>query len=137
MSAKVLYRIAAIILILFAAGHTFGFLTFKPLSDEGRAVQLGMDNVKLLVEGQTFTYGGFYRGFGLFVTTYLLFFAYLAWHLGKLSATNPAAIGGLRWALVAVQVVCLVLCWMYFFPIAIIFSAAAAICTAWAALLVK
>jgi hypothetical protein len=34
--------------------------------------------------GGTFSYGGFYVGFGLFVTAYLLFSALLAWQLGGL-----------------------------------------------------
>jgi hypothetical protein len=36
--AKLLYGIAAIVLVLFAAGHAFGFLTFRPLSAEGLSV---------------------------------------------------------------------------------------------------
>ena len=37
MSATLLYRIAAGLLLLFAVGHTLGFLGFKPASVEGLA----------------------------------------------------------------------------------------------------
>ncbi len=39
MSPTLLYRIAAALLLLFAAGHTLGFLAFKPPSPEGLAVR--------------------------------------------------------------------------------------------------
>ena len=65
MKATVLYKIASVLLILFAAGHTFGFLSFNPPSAEGRAVYDSMNNVHFKVKGSIFSYGGFYRGFGL------------------------------------------------------------------------
>jgi len=37
MSATLLYRIAAATLLLFAVGHTLGFLGLKPASAEGLA----------------------------------------------------------------------------------------------------
>ena len=45
MSAKLLYRAAAIVLVLFAAGHTFGFLRFRPPSLAGQAVHAAMQEV--------------------------------------------------------------------------------------------
>ena len=97
MRATVLYRIASVLLILFAAGHTFGFLSFKPPSAEGRAVYDDMNEVHFQVKGATWSYGGFYRGFGLFVTAYLLFSAFLAWYLGALAGTDARVIGALGW----------------------------------------
>jgi hypothetical protein len=85
MKAAVLYRIASVLLVLFAAGHTVGFLRFNPPSAEGQAVYESMNQVHFQVKGSSFSYGGFYRGFGLFVTVYLLFSAFLAWYLGFLA----------------------------------------------------
>lgn len=51
----------------------------------------------------------FYRGFGLTVTTYLPFSAFLAWHLGGVAASTPAAIVTLARAIVGVQIACLAL----------------------------
>jgi hypothetical protein len=136
MSATLLYRIAAIILILFAAGHTFGFLKFKPPNPEGVAVRDAMDTVYLQVGSGKVTYGDFYRGFGLFCTAYLLFTAYLAWHLGGLAQTNPQAIGALAWVFFVLQLVSLLLSWIYFLPPPVVLSAVVAICTGWAAWLI-
>ncbi|HXH94353.1 MAG TPA: hypothetical protein VNN25_22440 [Thermoanaerobaculia bacterium] len=137
MSATVLYRIAAIVLILFAAGHTAGFLTFKPPSAEGTAVRDAMNGVHFAFGGKTYTYGGFYKGFGLTITVYLLFSAVLAWHLGGLAAAHPEAIGILGWAFFALQIASLVLTWMYFFPVPAIFAGVVALCTGWAAVVAR
>jgi hypothetical protein len=137
MKATVLYRIAAVLLIIFAAGHTIGFLQFRPETSEGRAVFESMNSVHFEIGRNSFTYGGFYNGFGLFATLYLLFSAYLAWHLGALAGKNPSAIGALGWVFCAVQVVSLVLSWKYFLPPPIILSALVAICLGWATWLVN
>ena len=133
MSATLLYRIAAVLLIVFAAGHTYGFLKFQPSSSEGVAVHDAMDNVRFQVGSSSFTYGGFYRGFGLFATVYLLFTAFLAWHLGTLARNSPRAIGKLGWVFCALQLASLVLSWIYFLTPPIVLSALLTICTGWAA----
>jgi len=114
MTATRFYRIAAVILLLFAILHTFGFLKFKPPSAEGLAVRDGMDHVFFEIGGAKYSYGNFYRGFGLFITAYLAFSAYLAWHLGTLANSHPGAIGALGWMFVLVQVASLVLGCVYF-----------------------
>jgi hypothetical protein len=135
MNATVLYRIAAVILLLFAAGHTFGFLSFKPPTPEGIAALDAMTNAHFKVGGWTCSYDGFYKGFGLHITVYLLFSAFLSWHLGTMAATSPQSIGFLGWAFAAVQVAGVALSWIYFFPITVVFSVAAAICVGLAAAL--
>lgn len=133
MNATVRYRIAAVVLVLFAAGHTFGFLSFKPETPDGIAALDAMTKVHFKVGGWTCSYGDFYKGFGLHITVYLLFSAFLSWHLGTMAATNPQSIGFLGWAFAAVQVAGIALSWIYFFPITVIFSAAAAVCVGLAA----
>jgi hypothetical protein len=137
MKATLLYRIASVLFILFAAGHTFGFLSFKPASPEGLAVRDAMNTVHFHMNGSSFTYGGFYTGFGLYATVYLLFSAFLAWHLGDLARSNPSAIGALAWVFVAAQVASLVLSWKYFLLPPVILSALVAACLAWAGWLVR
>lgn len=136
MSATALYRIASVLLVLFALGHTVGFLTFRPPSAEGLAVWDLMNKVHFQVRGGIYSYGGFYIGFGLFNSVFLLFSAVLAWHLGNLAARDPEAIGIIGWALGLAMVATLVLCWAYFNPIAVTLSALVAICLEWASFLV-
>lgn len=137
MTATLLYRIAAAVLLLFAAGHTFGFLSFRPSSAEGLAVYNAMNSVHFEFNGAARSYGEFYTGFGLMVTAYLLFFAFLAWHLGGLAATRPQAIGVLAWAFAAVQLASFVLSIVYFFVVPAAMCAVILVCLLWAARLLR
>src|SRR5262249_23229075 len=137
MTATLLYRIAAVVLLLFAVGHTLGFLKFRPRNADGAAVFDSMNSVRLQVGNGKLTYGGFYRGFGLFCTLYLLFAAYLAWHLGSLAHSNPQAVGSLGWTFFALQLLSIVVSWLYFLPPPAMFSALLAVLTGWAAWLVS
>lgn len=137
MTATLLYRIAAVIFLVFAAGHTIGFLKFRPPNAEGVAVMDGMTKVRLAVGNGTRTYNDFYRGFGLFCTAYLLFAAYLAWYLGALAKSSPQAIGALGWVFFALQLAGIALSWIYFLPPPVVLSAVAALLTGWAAWLVR
>ena len=137
MTASLLYRIAAFVLVLFAAGNTLGFLKFKAPTPEGVAVQQAMDSVRFSMDGKSFTYGDFYRGLGLFCTAYLLFNAFLAWHLGAMTRSTPQAIGALGWVFFGLQVVGIAISWKYLVLPPIIFSAVLAILTGWAAWLVN
>jgi hypothetical protein len=136
MNATLPYRIASGLLVVFAASHTSGLLTFDESSSEVRGVREAMDHVHFQLMGSNCSYGGLYVGFGLLLTAYLLFSAFLAWHLGGLARRNPQAIGALAWSLFTVQVVNLALSWMYFFPAPVAMSALVAICLGWAAWLV-
>jgi hypothetical protein len=114
MSATFLYRIAAVLFVLFAFGHTFGFLSFRPPSLEGRQVYDSMNNVHFQVGGKSISYGNWYRGFGLTITVSMLFWGFLSWHLAGLAKSSPGAIGALGWAFFAVQAVGVVLSLSYF-----------------------
>jgi hypothetical protein len=137
MNATLLYRIASVLLFLFSVGHTLGFLNFKPQSPEGMAVRAAMSSVTFNFKGRSYSYGNFYRGFGFFVTAYLLFSAFLAWYLGRVAAHTPGAIVELAWAFAAVQLACLGLSVRYFFLVPALLSGVIAICLVWAAWLVN
>jgi hypothetical protein len=136
MKATWLYRIAAILFVLFATLHTIGFLKFAPPTPEGQAVMNAMNTVPLQ-PGHNYTYGNFYRGFGLFATVYFLFAAAVAWHLGELSRKLPAALGSLPWIFFCLQLVGLALTGKYFSTPPVVFSALVTLCTGWAANLAR
>jgi hypothetical protein len=134
MKAVWLYRIASVLFVLFAAGHTFGFLSFRPPTAEGMAVWDAMNRVHFTDGTATFSYGGFYIGFGLYVTMYMLFSAFLAWHLSRLARRAPEAIGALGWVFFVLQLASLTLSWIYFSGVPALFCAVAAVCLGWAVL---
>lgn len=135
MRATILFRIASVVFLLFAFGHTFGFLNFKPPTVEGVAVKKAMSDVVFKVGGSDLTYGGFYRGFGLSCTVSMLFLAILCWQLGAIAAVHPRAIASVAWSLFSVQVVGVVLSVKYFGLPPAIFSAALTALLGWAAFL--
>ena len=130
-----LFRIASVVFLLFAIGHTFGFLSFKPPTAEGLAVKKAMSDVVFKVGGADLSYGGFYRGFGLSCTISMLLSAILCWQLGALSTVRPRAIAGVAWSLFGGQVVGVVLSVKYFGLPPAVFSAALTALLGWTAFL--
>jgi hypothetical protein len=133
MKATGLYRMAAVLFVFFALGHTYGFLSLRVPSAEGRAVFDAMNSVHFTIHGADYSYGNFYRGFGLSCTVSMLFSAFLAWHLGELARTVPQAIGALGWVFFVVQLAGLALSLKYFGGPPATFSALAALCVGAAA----
>jgi hypothetical protein len=121
----VLYRIAAILILLFDLGHSAGF----PWSDPRWGVDLvPMRSSHFDVLGVSRTYWDFYIGFGLFVSVFLLLAAILAWQIGGLPVQNFPLMRWTAWALVACFAAVAVLSWMYFFIIPIVFSIVITVC---------
>jgi hypothetical protein len=133
VTATALYRTAAAIFVLFAAGHTFGFLTFTPPSAKGIAVRDAMNNVHFAIDGATFSYGNFYRGFGLSITASMLFSAFLAWQLGALVQAAPRAAASIAWGFCALQLAGFALSCIYISLVPALFSLAVAACLGFAA----
>lgn len=127
MSATLLYRIAALVFVVTAAGHTYAILSPPPPSSEAHAVYDSMNSVRFQAGGQNFTYGRVYRGLGLMGTASMLFWAFLSWRLGESARSAPQAIGALGWALFAVQLVGVVLSFLYFHLPARVLSGLAAV----------
>src|SRR5947208_16305381 len=91
MKAPIHYRISSVLLLLFAAGHTFGFRQNNP--EWGADAVLGlMRSVHFDAQGFTRTYWDFFSAFGLFFSVFLSFAAVLAWLLGGLPAETLARV---------------------------------------------
>ena len=127
MSTSLLYRIASVLLVLFALGHTVGFRSTKDMEGADSVVSL-MKTVHFTVQGARRAYYDFYVGFGLFVTVFLLFAALLAWHLGGEPREALKQMPLVTWGLALTFVGVTVLSQMYFFPVPVIFSALTSLC---------
>jgi len=77
MMPVILYRVSAVVLLLFAAGHQFGFRQVDPQWKADTTVA-AMRDVRFPVQGFQRTYWEFFSGFGFFVTTLLLVVAALS-----------------------------------------------------------
>ena len=127
MSASVLYRIASVLLLLFAAGHTLGFRRVDPRWGVAAPIE-SLRSTHFQVQGMSRTYWGFYVGFGLFVSVLLVFAAVLAWQLGAVPKEVLVAMAVVRWGFAVCLVAVTYLSWQYFFIAPVIFSGVTAAC---------
>jgi len=125
MKASLLYRIASVLLLLFAIGHTLGFRQTSPEWGVSSLID-SMRSIHFDAQGFNRTYWDFFSAFGLFFSVFLLFAAVLAWELGGL----PAAIFARRtaWALAICFAAVTVLSWRYAFTTPIVFSTMITMC---------
>jgi hypothetical protein len=127
MSASLLYRIAAILLLLFAAGHTFGFRQVDPKWGVDATVQ-SMKSIHFDANGSDRTYWDFFEGFGLFVTVLMVFAAVAAWQFAGLPAATLASMRMAAWGFAICFAAVAYLSWRYFFMIPVAFSLAIFLC---------
>jgi hypothetical protein len=116
MKALTPYRIAAALLVLFCTGHTAGgMLAQKSVGAAGDAVFAAMKAVHFDFNGANSSWYGFWFGFGLTTTIFLLLSAFLAWQLDKVGPETWPVVAPIAWALVVSQACNAVLAWLYFF----------------------
>jgi hypothetical protein len=98
VKASLFYRIAAVLLLLFAVGHTLGFRQSDPTW--GVDTLLGsMRSIHFDVQGFSRTYWDLFVAAGFSVGVFYLFAAVLAWQLGGLPAETLAGMRVTVWAL--------------------------------------
>lgn len=127
MKPPILYRISSVLLLLFAAGHTFGFRQNNP-EWHADAVLALMRSVHFDAQGFTRTYWDFFSAFGLFFTVFLLFAAVLAWLLAGLPAETLARVRSIAWALAICFMAITALTWRYAFTTPLVFSILITVC---------
>lgn len=126
----IVYRVAAVVLLVFCFFHTVGgMLSHGSNGVAADAVLAAMKRVHFDVFGAECSYYGFYFGFGMTTSVFLLLAAGMAWFLGGMSPEGLRQVAPLAWMLFASQVVLAVLCWAYFFPPPGVFATAAAALT--------
>lgn len=125
MKPKLLLRIAAVIMLLHAVGHTLGVATWqKPDGDiPAKVVQIMQAEKFGFMGSDGATMAGFYSGFGYCCTAFLVFIAVLLWIISRWKG-RPAneilwTVGIAILSLAAIEIV-------YFFPMAVSFCVVAA-----------
>ncbi len=113
MKPTLLYRTASGLLVVFALTHTIGL--FRHRTGAMGEVLATMRMVRFEIMGFSRTFWELYAGFGLLLTVYLLFAAFLAWRLGDLNGTSAAWARALTWPFAVCQTAVAVLCWTNFF----------------------
>jgi len=133
MPAKLPLRLSSIILFLFASGHTVGFQTFRPASQQGLTVMEAMKTVPFAFGNVTVHWMDLYVGFGLALSVSGFFSAILAWRLSTITAAEIPLARTITWLLCATQVASIVLSLRYFGNLQAGFSLVSTAALAWSA----
>jgi hypothetical protein len=132
MKPSLLYRIASILLLLFAAGHTLGFRQIDPKWGVDSLIQ-SMRSIHFNANGSDRTYWDFFVGFGLFVSVFMVLAAIITWQFGGLPTETLAVMRISAWGFVVCFGMVVYLSWRYFFIVPVIFSVVIFLCLAVAA----
>jgi hypothetical protein len=127
MKASMFYRIAAVLLLLFAVGHTLGFRQ----SDSAWGVDAMLASMRAIhfnVQGFNRTYWDLFQAAGFSVGVFFLFSAILAWQLGGLPPATLGLMRGTAWAFALCFAVITVLSWRFLFLLPIGFSVVITLC---------
>jgi hypothetical protein len=123
MKASVCYRAAAVVLLLFAVGHTLGFRESDPKWGVD-ALLASMRSIHFDMQGLDRTYWDLFVAAGFCGGVFFFFAAILAWQLGGLPAPTLHMMRRTAWAFALSFAAITVVSWKYLFPIPIAFSLA-------------
>jgi hypothetical protein len=127
MKASIFYRVAAVLLLLFAVAHTLGFRQSDP--SWGVDALLGsMRSIHFQLQGFNRTYWDLFVAAGFSVGVFYFFAAILAWQLGGLPAETLARMRVIAWAFALCFAAITVVSWRYLFLLPIIFSIVITVC---------
>jgi hypothetical protein len=124
-------RIASILALIAALGHTALFLTYKPTHGPAEII------VVSAMQTHVFSFGGFlhsywqlYFGYELFVTISCLVECGLLWQLANLSSSAPQSIRPMVLIFFLGEVATSILMLKFFFTVPIVVHLATALCLA-------
>ena len=124
MRPTILLRVASVLTLLYAAGHTSG-IPWTPVLGAGEmAVVEAMKSQHFEVVGATRTFWDFYYGFGVAITGYLLVQAVVLWQLAALAKSQAVSLRPIIASLGLGFLVNAVILWKFFFAIPLVLAVA-------------
>ena len=121
MKPSTFYRIAAILLLLLAVGHTLGFRQSDPAWGVD-GLLASMRSIHFDMQGFNRTYWDLFLAAGFSISVFYLFSAVLAWQLGSVPAATLATMRVTAWAFALCFAAITVVLWRYLFLLPIIFT---------------
>jgi hypothetical protein len=123
-----LYRVAAVVMALLAAGHTYGAVLHTPRFDAAAgSVRDAMTSVTFPCDGAICTWFGFYLGFAIMISVFTAICAFAAWYVGGLERSTRLALRPVIIAMALAFVAMAVVCKLFFFAPPLVLSAASAL----------
>jgi hypothetical protein len=127
MKASAFYRIAAVLLLLFAAGHTLGFRQSDPAWGVDPLLA-SMRSIHFDVQGFSRSYWDLFVAAGFSVGVFYLFAAILAWQLAGLPPATLVRLRVTTWAFALCFAAITIVSWRYLFALPIAFSIVITLC---------
>lgn len=127
MKTPLLLRVAAILTLLYFAGHSTG-MPWTPVNGlKEKALLYAMRSDTFAVSGETRSYWDFYQGFGIAIGVYLLAQAVVLWQLAAIAHRNPMGARPMIATFFAAFIANAVVAWHWFFLVPALFAAAIAV----------
>ncbi len=121
MTTTLLLRIAAVISLIFTAGHTLGGLKqWSPMGDN--EVLKTMKAVNFETMGANRTYFDFFMGFGWSISVAMLLQTVLLWQMASLARTDVAHVRPMIIVFALATLASGVIGWRFIFPVPALFS---------------
>jgi hypothetical protein len=130
MKAFHFLRIAAVLTLLYCAGHTIG-MPWTPYTDpEATSVLEAMKSHSFEAEGFKGTYWDLYFGFGLIIGVFLLVQSAVLWQVASLAKTDAIRVRPIMVSFLIAFLINAALSWKYFFAVPAVMASLIAICLA-------
>ena len=121
MKAAALLRVAAIISLLFTAGHTMGgFKKWSPMGDN--PVLRAMTDVHFQAMGARRSYLDFFMGFGWSLSVAMLLQSILLWQIATLARNDAVRVRPIIAIFALAQLAGGIIAWRFIFPVPALFS---------------
>lgn len=122
MTTTLFLRIAAVISLLFAAGHTLGGLKkWSPIGET--EVLKAMATFRFDAMGANRSYLDFFMGFGWSISVALLLQSALMWQMASLARSDAMQVRPMIAMLALATLASGVIAWRFIFPVPVLFSA--------------
>jgi len=127
MNTTLWLRIAAVISLLFTAGHTLGGRTdWSPMGDND--VLKAMKAVHFDTMGASRSYHDFFIGFGYSISVAMLLQTVLLWQLASVAQSSTVSLRPMIAAFMLATVASGLVAWRFIFPVPALFSLALLAC---------
>ena len=127
MRTSLLLRLASVLTLLLAVGHTSGGLSYWSPAGETEVLR-AMRSFHFDVAGTSRTYLDFYLGFGYITSVYLLLQVVALWQLATISKSNARSVRPLIGLFFLTSVASAALSWRFIFVIPVVSNIAVAVC---------
>jgi hypothetical protein len=123
MTTTLLLRIASVISLLFAIGHSLGGLRKWSPMGENQVLE-AMTTVRFATRGANRSYLDFFMGFGWSISVFMLMQTVLLWQVASLARTEAAHVRPMIAVFALATLASGLIAWRFIFPLPALFSGA-------------